>query len=68
MQARSSDNSRHSKIDLHAPASVHHGPVTHARAQRQITLDAAYATNPERFTRQRPGAPKLPAAAWMNQP
>lgn len=37
-------------------------------AQRQVTLDAAYATNPERFARQGPQAPKLPTAAWMNQP
>jgi len=59
---------RHSGIGLHTPASVHHGTATQIRAQRQVTLDAAYATNPERFTRQRPAAPKLPTAAWINQP
>ena len=59
---------RHSGIGLHTPASVHHGTATQVRAQRQVTLDAAYATNPERFTRQRPEAPKLPDAAWINQP
>jgi len=59
---------RHSGIALHTPASVHHGTAAQVRAQRQVTLDAAYAANPERFTRQRPEAPKLPAAAWINQP
>jgi len=59
---------RHSGIGLHTPASVHHGTATQVRAQRQATLDAAYAANPERFTRQRPEAPKLPTAAWINQP
>ncbi len=59
---------RHSGIGLHTPASVHHGTATQVRAQRQVTLDAAYAANPERFTRQRPEAPKLPTAAWINLP
>lgn len=59
---------RHSGIGLHTPASVHHGTAIEVRAQRQVTLDAAYAANPERFTRQRPEAPKLPTAAWINQP
>lgn len=59
---------RHSGIGLHTPGSVHHGTATQVRAQRQATLDAAYAANPERFTRQRPEAPKLPSAAWINQP
>lgn len=59
---------RHSGIALHTPASVHHGTATEVRAQRQATLDAAYITNPERFTHNRPQAPKLPTAAWINQP
>ncbi|MEP6815648.1 MAG: hypothetical protein ABI873_08875 [Marmoricola sp.] len=42
--------------------------MTQVRAQRQITLDAAYAANPERFTHARPEAPKLPTTAWINQP
>ena len=59
---------RHAGIGLHTPASVHYGTATEVRAQRQQTLDAAYAANPERFTRRRPQAPKLPTAAWINQP
>ena len=58
---------RHSGIGLHTPASVHHGTATEIQAQRQHTLDAAYAGHPERFS-DRPQAPKLPKAAWINQP
>ena len=59
---------RHSGIGLHTPASVHYGTVGQVRAQRQSTLDAAYAAHPERFGHRRPQAPKLPQAAWINQP
>jgi putative transposase len=50
------------------PASVHHGTATEIRAQRLHTLDAAHAAHPERFGNRRPQAPKLPKAAWINQP
>ena len=59
---------RHSGIGLHTPASVHFGTVGQVRAHRQVTLDAAYAAHPERFGHRRPTAPKLPTAAWINQP
>ena len=59
---------RHSGIGLHTPASVHYGTVDQVRAQRQSTLDAAYAAHPERFGHRRPQAPKLPQAVWINQP
>ena len=59
---------RHSGIGLHTPASVHHGTATQIRAHRQATLDAASAAHPERFGNRRPQAPKLPKAAWINQP
>lgn len=58
---------RHSGIGLHTPASVHYGTAAEIRAQRTITLDAAYAANPTRFTR-RPQPPKLPTIAWINEP
>jgi len=58
---------RHSGIALHTPASVHYGTATEIRAQRALTLDAAYAANPDRFTR-RPTPPKPPAIAWINSP
>jgi putative transposase len=37
-------------------------------AARSGVLAAAYAAHPERFVRQAPQPPKLPAAAWINQP
>lgn len=59
---------RHSGIGLHTAASVHYGTATQIRALRQQTLDAAYAANPDRFSRRTPIAPKLPTVAWINQP
>ena len=58
---------RHAGIGLHTPASVHYGTALEIRTQRAATLDAAYATNPTRFTR-RPQPPMLPTIAWINQP
>ena len=59
---------RHSGIGLHTPASVHYGTATEIRAQRVVTLDAAYNANPGRFGGRRPEPPKLPTAAWINDP
>lgn len=58
---------RHSGIGLHTPADVHHGRATQIRAQRQTVLDAAYTAHPDRFRRP-PSAPRIPEAAWINQP
>lgn len=59
---------RHSGIGLHTPASVHFGTAAEIRAQRQATLDAAFAAHPDRFHGRRPEPPKLPAVAWINEP
>ena len=59
---------RHAGIGLHTPASVHYGTATEIRAQRAVTLDAAYAANPARFRHRRPAPPKLPTVAWINEP
>ena len=59
---------RHCGIGLHTPASVHYGTATEIRAQRQATLDAAYAARPDRFGRRRPSPPPLPTTAWINDP
>ena len=59
---------RHCGIGLHTPASVHHGTAAEIRVQRQHTLDAAHAAHPERCGSRHPQAPKLPKAAWINQP
>ena len=58
---------RHSGLGWHTPASVHDGTATKIRAQRGVTLEAAYQANPTRFSR-RPQPPLLPDAAWINQP
>jgi putative transposase len=59
---------RHAGIGLHTPASVHYGTADEVRAQRAVTLDAAYAANPSRFRHRRPTPPKLPTVAWINEP
>lgn len=59
---------RHSGIALHTPASVHFGTANQVRQQRQATLHSAYDAHPGRFRHRRPEPPKLPAAAWINQP
>ncbi|MFD0818426.1 IS3 family transposase [Micromonospora zhanjiangensis] len=50
---------RHSGIGLHTPASVHYDTADDVHDQRQATLDAAWRTHPDRFTR-RPRPPALP--------
>jgi putative transposase len=57
----------HSGLGLHTPASVHFGTAEPIRADRADVLAAAYARNPERFSR-RPEPPKLPTIAWINPP
>ena len=59
---------RHSEIGWHTPASVHNGTWKTIRARRQTTLDAAYASHPQRFRRKPPTAPKLANQAWINKP
>ena len=59
---------RHAGIGLHTPASVHYGTADEIRAQRAVTLEAAYAANPARFGYRRPTPPALPTIAWINQP
>jgi putative transposase len=58
---------RHSGIGLHTPASVHFGTAAEIRAQRALTLEAAYQANPGRF-RTKPTPPTIPAKAWINDP
>jgi putative transposase len=59
---------RHSGVGLHTPASVHDGTASAVQARRQQVLDAAFATNPNRFRGRRPLAPQLPTKVWINQP
>lgn len=57
----------HTGIGLHTPAAVHYGLHIQQRTERQAVLDAAHAIHPERFS-TRPTPPKIPDAAWINQP
>lgn len=59
---------RHSGIGLMTPAAVHYGQAQQLYDQRVAVLADAYARNPERFVRQPPLPPALPAAAWINKP
>jgi len=59
---------RHGGLGLHTPADVHHGRAQAVQAARAGVLAAACAAHPERFARQPPQPPKLPAASWINQP
>lgn len=59
---------RHSGIVMLTPEIVHYGKADQVIAQRQKVLNAAYASNPERFVRGEPKHPSLPPAAWINPP
>lgn len=57
---------RHSGIGWHTPASVHHRTADQIQARRAATLDAAYAANPDRFSR--PPQPPSLAHRSLDQP
>ena len=58
----------HSGIGFLTPEAVHSGRASALHHARTETLAIAYALHPERFVRQAPVPPPLPAAAWINQP
>jgi len=62
------DQHRHTGLNLHTPADVHHGRAAAVTEARQRTLTGAYAANPERFVRKPPLAAGPPPAAWINPP
>ena len=62
------DEHYHTGIGLVTPAMLHYGQAAEVIQARQQTLEAAYATHPERFVRGRPRPPKLPTAVWINPP
>ncbi|MGI5291127.1 IS3 family transposase [Nonomuraea polychroma] len=57
----------HSGIGLHTPFTVHIGTAHVIQQKRAETIEQFRAANPHRFTR-RPSLPKIPTAAWINQP
>ena len=58
----------HSGIGMLTPATVHYGHAAEVLAARQTTLDAAFATHPERFVNKPPTPLALPSAVWINPP
>ena len=62
------DEHHHSGIGFMTPAAVHYGEASRFVAERQQTLNAAYATHPERFVKGQPVPPALPTAVWINPP
>ena len=59
---------RHSGIGLMTPAMVHYGQAEAVREERAQVLATAYAAHPERFVKGLPNPPRLPKAAWINEP
>jgi putative transposase len=59
---------RHSGIGFMTPEAVHYGLALAITQQRALTLDAAFAANPNRFKHINPSPPPLPTAAWINPP
>jgi putative transposase len=59
---------KHSSLGYHTPKDVHYGKAQRVRELRQQTLDQAFLQHAERFTKQRPMAPSLPKAVWINPP
>ena len=57
-----------SGIAFMRPLTLHTGGVDALHAERQATLDLAYAAHPSRFSRGRPKATAPPKEVWINQP
>jgi putative transposase len=62
------DQHYHSGLALLTPATVHFGRAAEVQAQRQQTLNAAYALHPERFPQGRPSHLPTPQQVWINPP
>lgn len=59
---------KHSGIGHYTPEDVHYGRAQQLKIQRQLTLQEAYKSHPERFVNQIPKAPAVPSASWINPP
>ncbi len=58
----------HVGLGLMTPDQVHYGQADAIHAARQITLNAAFAADPERFVKKLPTPPQKPTAVWINPP
>lgn len=59
---------RHSGIAFLTPATVHVGQAEQVTAQRQDTLNTAFAAHPNRFKGRKPNAAQPPREVWINKP
>lgn len=59
---------RHSGLGYLTPIDVHLGRAADVLARRQVMLQAAYESNPERFARGSARALTPPGPVWINQP
>ena len=62
------EDHHHAGIGLMTPDQPHFGQADAIHAARQIALDAAFLSTPERFVRQHPKPPQIPTAVWINPP
>jgi putative transposase len=62
------DHHYHSGLNMLTPVSVHYGNAEQIVARRNQTLQAAYATHPERFVRGTPTQKPPPQDVWINPP
>ena len=58
----------HSGISMLKPVDVHTGKADEVLAKRQLTLNAAYQSHPERFSKGCPKVPSLAKAVYINKP
>ena len=58
----------HSGLQMFTPASVHYCQTEPILAQRQRTLQAAYAAHPERFVQGVSQPKPVPETVWINPP
>ena len=62
------EDHHHGGIGLMTPDQIHFGQADTVHAARQIALDAAFLSTPERFVRKRPKPPQIPKDVWINPP
>jgi putative transposase len=62
------DEHYHSGLQMHTPATVHYSQTGPILAQRQQTLQAAYAAHPERFVNGVSKPKAVPETVWINPP
>ena len=62
------EDHHHAGIGLMTPDQIHFGQAKTIHAARQIALDAAFLSTPQRFVSKRPKPPHVPTAVWINPP